>query len=406
MKTKWLHAIFIFIGVSLVLTFVVAATGAQSTSPAPAPAGPAAHGPQGPAPSLAGKTADQAFKNIQVLKGTPADQLIPAMQFVSASLGVECEFCHVENQFDKDDKKSKAAARKMIQMQMAINKDHFEGHTDVTCYSCHRGSHDPVAVPIISDEEPKPPTVAAAITPQPGSPATASSPGAAPQQRPSADPILNKYVQALGGAEAIQKVSSRIEKGNMTFARGQVPVEVFAKAPDKRITVVHQQNGDNVTAYDGHAGWLGTPGRPARDMSDQENDAVRLDADLHFATDLKQIFSQFRVGRPEKIGDRQAAVVFAVRQGLPPMRLYFDQESGLLLRLVRYAETPLGRNPTEIDYGDYRDAGGVKIPYRWTIARPGGRFTIQVDQVQENVVIDDAKFAKPATVAPAAEPAK
>jgi hypothetical protein len=133
---------------------------------------------------------------------------------------------------------------------------------------------------------------------------------------------------------------------------------------------------------------------------------VRLDADLHFATDLKQIFSQFRVGRPEKIGDRQAAVVFAVRQGLPPVRLYFDQESGLLLRLVRYAETPLGRNPTEIDYADYRDAGGVKIPYRWTIARPGGRFTIQVDQVQENVAIDDAKFAKPATAAPAAEPAK
>jgi hypothetical protein len=404
MKTKWLHAIFILIGVSLVLAFVVVATGAQSTSPAPA--GPAAHGPQGPPPSVAGKTAEQAFKNIHVLKGTAADQLIPAMQFISASLGVECEFCHVQNEFDKDDKKTKATARKMIQMQMAINKDQFEGHTDVTCYSCHRGSHDPVAVPIISDEESKPPTVAAVSTPGPASATTAASPGGAPQQRPSADPILDKYVQALGGAEAIQKVSSRIEKGTMIFARGQAPVEVFAKAPDKRFTVVHQQNGDNVTAYDGHAGWLGTPGRPARDMSDQENDAVRLDADFHFATDLKQIFSQFRVGRPEKIGDRQAAVVFAVRQGLPPVRLYFDQESGLLLRLVRYAETPLGRNPTEIDYADYRDAGGVKVPYRWIIARPGGRFTIQVDKVEQNVAIEDAKFAKPATGAPAAAPAK
>jgi hypothetical protein len=74
-------------------------------------------------------------------------------------------------------------------------------------------------------------------------------------------------------------------------------------------------------------------------------------------------------------------------------RLFFDEQSGLLVRLVRYAETPLGRNPTQIDYADYRDAGGVKIPYRWTIARPAGRFTIQVDQVEQNVAIDDAKFA-------------
>jgi hypothetical protein len=138
-------------------------------------------------------------------------------------------------------------------------------------------------------------------------------------------------------------------------------------------------------------------------MSEQENDAVRLDADFHFAADLKKLFSQFRLARPEKVGDKQATVVVALRQGQPPVRLYFDDESGLLVRLVRYAETPLGRNPTQIDYADYRDAGGIKIPYRWTIARPGGRFTIQVNELQQNVAIDDAKFAKPsAAPAPAA----
>jgi photosynthetic reaction center cytochrome c subunit len=402
MNGKWLKGIFVFAGLSVTLTLVIAGVFAQSTTPpAPAPARPAAHGQQGPAPNLAGKTAEQAYKNIQVLKGAPADQLIPAMQFITASLGVECEFCHVQNEFDKDDKKNKATARKMIQMQMAINQDHFEGHREVTCTTCHRGSNDPVAIPIISDEEPKPAREEATSAPaSAGSPALAPGGAVTPPQRPSADPILDKYVQALGGAEAIQKISSRVEKGTMIFARGQVPVEVFAKAPDKRITVVRQPNGDNMTAYDGRAGWLGAAGRPARDMSDQENDAVRLDADFHFATDLKQIFSQFRVGRPEKIGDRQTTVVSAIRQGLPPVRLYFDDQTGLLLRLVRYAETPLGRNPTQVDYADYRDTGGVKIPYRWTIARPNGRFTIQVDQVQQNVSIDDSKFSKPA--APAA----
>jgi photosynthetic reaction center cytochrome c subunit len=399
------RGILIFIGLSLTLTLLIAGVGAQSTTTSPAaPTVPSVHGQgatpalQGPPPNLAGKTAEQAFKNIQVLKGTPADQVVPAMQFISASLGVECEFCHVENAFDRDEKKTKATARKMIQMQMAINKDNFEGHTAVTCNSCHRGSHDPVAIPVISDDEPAPARVETTSAPAPGTPGT-------PSERPSADAILDKYVQALGGTEAIQKISSRVEKGTLSFARGQFPVEVFAKSPDKRVTVVHQPNGDNITAYDGHAGWLGTAGRPAHDMSAQENEAVRLDADFHFATDLKQIFSQLRVGRPEKIGDRQATVVVAIRQGLPPVRLYFDDQTGLLLRLVRYAETPLGRNPTQIDYADYRDTGGVRIPYRWTIARPSGRFTIQVDQVQQNVNIDDSKFLKPA-VPPAPEGAK
>jgi photosynthetic reaction center cytochrome c subunit len=395
MNRKSLSGIFAF-GLSLVLTLTVAASAQPAAAPSQSLSSPAPHGQapaQAPPPSLAGKKAEEAYKNIQVLKGTPADQLIPSMQFISASLDVECEFCHVQNAFDKDDKKNKETARKMIQMQMAINKDHFEGRREVTCNSCHRGANDPVAIPLISDEEPKPVRAEASGAPAPGGPGT-------PAQRPSADPILEKYVKAVGGAEAIQKISSRVEKGTVITARGQVPVEVFAKAPDKRITIVHQPNGDNMTAYDGHAGWLGNAGRPARDMSDQENDAVRLDADLHFATDLKQIFSQFRVGRPEKIGDRPTTQVIAIRQGLPPLRLYFDDESGLLVRLVRYAETPLGRNPTQIDYADYRDAGGTKIPYRWTIARPNGRFTIQVDQVQQNVNIDDSKFAKPA--APAA----
>jgi photosynthetic reaction center cytochrome c subunit len=381
---KRIRVVFVATGSTLLMTLIGTGLGAQSAS-APHSA------PQ--SPTAPGTTVEQAFKNIQVLKGVPADQLVPAMQFIAASLGVECEFCHVQNAFEKDDKKTKATARKMILMQMAINKDHFDGHRDVTCYSCHRGSNDPVNTPIITEEEPKParPEVAAGQ--------------ASPPPRPPADPILDKYVQALGGADAIQKISSRVQTGNMSVARRQVPVAIFAKAPDRRIAVAHLPNGDSITAYDGHTGWLGSPGRPPRDMSEQENAAARLDADLHFATDLKQIFSQFRVGRPETIGDRQANVVIAIRQGQPPVRLYFDEQTGLLVRMVRYAETPLGRNPTQIDYADYRDASGVKIPYRWIVARPGGRFTIQVDQVQRNVAIDDGKFAKPAATA-APEPAK
>jgi photosynthetic reaction center cytochrome c subunit len=336
------------------------------------------------------KTAEQQFKNIQALQGTPADQLMPAMQFISASLGVECDFCHVAGKFDSDDKGPKQIARKMIVMTLAINKDNFNGSHEVTCYSCHRGAHDPVGTPPVETADSKP---------------ERSDPAAAPPAAvPTADQILDKYVAALGGAEAIGKISSRIEKGNIDAGGHQTPIEVFAKAPNKRVSVMHASGGDSITAFDGTAGWLGNTGRSPRDMVGAEIDAARLDADFHFATHVKEIFSQFRVGRPDKVGDRQVYTVIGVRQGQPPVRLYFDEASGLLLRLARYADTPVGRNPTQIDYADYREVDGIKLPFRWTLARTGGRFTIQIEEVRQNVPIDDAKFAKPQTAPSSDQP--
>ncbi|HKS94658.1 MAG TPA: hypothetical protein VJV74_00840, partial [Terriglobia bacterium] len=130
---------------------------------------------------------------------------------------------------------------------------------------------------------------------------------------------------------------------------------------------------------------------------------MKLDADFYFPARLKQNFSQLRLARPEKVGDAEAWVLMGIKPGQPPVKLYFDKQSGLLVRMVEYIDTPVGRNPTQIDYADYRDSGGVKVPFRWTIARPLGRFTIQVNQMEQNVPVDDAKFAMPpAPASPAA----
>jgi outer membrane lipoprotein-sorting protein len=336
-----------------------------------------------PAADGSSKTAEQQFKNIQVLKGIPADQVVPAMQFISNSLGVECEFCHVRNAFDKDDKKPKQVARKMIQMQMAIDRENFKGESEVTCFSCHRGAENPVAIPIISAEGPKR--------------SEPENQEAAAPALPSADEILNKYLQAVGGAAAVAKVASRREDGMVSFGGQQFPVEVFAKAPNKRISIVHTPNGNNITAFDGQSGWLGIPGpRPPREMSAQEKDAASFDATLHLPAELKSMFAQFRVRPGEKIDDHEVVQVIGMNPGQPPTRLFFDKESGLLVRTIRYAETPLGRNPTEIDYADYREEGGLKVPLQWTVARPNGRFTVQISKVEQNVPIADSKFEKPA----------
>jgi len=340
----------------------------------------------GQAPQPAPKTAEQQFKNIKVLKGIPADELIPSMQFISASLGVECEFCHERGAFEKDDKKPKQIARKMIEMELAINHDNFKGQTAVTCFSCHRGAENPVGIPIISE-----------ISNDAAKPHEAEAAEKTAPALPSADDILSKYLQAVGGAAAVEKVTSRQESGTVNFAGRQFPVEVLSKAPNKRISIVHTPNGENITAYDGQKGWLASPGpRPPRDMNPQENESISFDATIHLPAEISKMFTQFHVRPADSINGHDVLQVIGVNQGKPPLRLFFDKQSGLLLRTIKYEQTPLGRNPIQIDYAGYKDEGGVKIPLQWTVARPGGRFTIQIDKVQQNVPIADSKFEKPA----------
>jgi photosynthetic reaction center cytochrome c subunit len=326
----------------------------------------------------ASKTADEVYKNIVQLKGTPADQLMPAMQFMASSLGVECTFCHVAGKMEADDKQPKKTAREMIAMTAAINKDSFRGQRQVTCFSCHHGAGHPVNTPPVLDSD------------APARPTPATAPSAA--SAVTADQIIDKYVAALGGADAIRKVTSRVMKGTISVGGSEMPIELFTKAPNKRVSI---SNGQSFTAFDGTAGWMGGPGHPARDMSAAESEAAGLDAEFSLALRLKEIFPQLRHGRPETIGGVECETLNGTGPGRPSVRLYFDRNSGLLLRMVRYAETPVGRNATQIDYADYREIDGVKSPFRWTLSRTNGRFTIQIAEARNNAPIDDARFLKP-----------
>jgi photosynthetic reaction center cytochrome c subunit len=325
------------------------------------------------------KTAGQVFKNVTELKDIPSDQLMPAMQFISASLGVQCDTCHVTGKMEADDKRAKKTAREMIAMTMAINKNAFHGQTQVTCYSCHRGSERPVAIPpILETDAPAKPEV------RPTAPATP----------PTADSIIEKYVTALGGADAMKKVTSRVASGVIITSGKESPIDVITKAPNKRVTISHAGT-DSYTAFDGTIGWMGSPGR-VREMAPADAAGSALDAEFYLGLRLKEIFTQLRPGRPDKIGDVAVISLTGTRQGLPPVRFFFDATTGLLLRTVRYTENPLGRMPVQIDYADYREVDGVKTPFRWTLSRPNGRFTIQLNDVKANVPVEDSKFAKPA----------
>ncbi len=354
----------------------------------------AAHGRSAPFQTASGSgtppTAAEKYKNIKVLKDIPADQLVPTMQFISGSLGVECGFCHVAGadkrlEFDKDDKKEKKTAREMMQMMFVLNKNSFKGAREVTCNTCHRGSPQPQAIPTV---------LAVAAEPE----ATeAHDHDQDPASLPPGAPVLAKYLQAIGGQVALDKVSARVETGQAVMPQGGgMPITIYTKAPDQRVSVMHTPRGDSVTGYNGQAGWLNFPGAPPRKMSASDQLAAKLDAAVFYPTGLEKQFAELKLEpHGEKIGNHDTDVVLGLTKGQPPVKLYFEKSSGLLVRMVHYTDTALGLLPVQLDFADYREVGGVKTPYRWTLGRPSGSFTIQLDKVEQNAAIDDARFVEP-----------
>jgi photosynthetic reaction center cytochrome c subunit len=332
------------------------------------------------------KPAQPKFKNLQILKDVPPDQLIPAMQSISASLGVECEFCHVRDAFDKDDKQPKQTARRMMQMMFEIDANQFHGERAVTCYTCHRGSAKPVSIPMVDSKAPYVSEARSAADPAP----------AGGTDLPSAEHVIEKYIQAMGGGAAIEKVSSRVESGTVSFGVGpSLPIEIVSKSPSRQAMIVHLPAGDSSTVFDSHNGWLRSPAGPVRDMPQADIEGAKLDADLQFPINVKKNFQELKVIRTEKLSEHDVILLFATNSSAPPLELYFDRQTGLLLRQLRFGSSPLGLNPTQIDYGDYKTFDGVQVPLHLVITRPNRTLDIHLLQVTQNVPVDDGKFARP-----------
>jgi photosynthetic reaction center cytochrome c subunit len=349
----------------------------------------------GPRPQMA----EEVFKNVQVLKGIPVDEFMGTMGVFSAALGLSCEDCHEANDsnwanYALDTGVKKRTARRMVLMMAAINRDSFGGRQVVTCYTCHRGSTSPRVTPSLAA------LYGAAPADEVGDDIVAQAAGA-----PPADQVLDKYIQALGGTARLASLTSLVGKGTSVGygPEGQKrPVDVFAKAPDLRTTIIHTLDGDSTTAYDGRAGWIAAPHRPVPVLALSGDDlaGVKLEAEVFFPARIKQDLGKWRVGFPAEIDDRPVQVLQGTSAGGTLATLYFDSESGLLVRLVHYAQSPVGRMPTQIDYADYRDVSGVKIPFRWKVTWLDGVESVVLSDVQPNVPIDGAKFAKPAPSEP------
>ncbi len=351
------------------------------------------------APEQKPQMADEVFKNVQVLRGLTVDEFMGTMGFIAASLSMNCIDCHVTASASDvarfaDDTPLKQTARKMILMVKTINAANFDGKRTVTCYSCHRGADRPKGIPNLADQY---------GTPPPQDPDDAEIVGPPEAGALSADQILDQYVQALGGVQRLAAVTSFVAKGTyqgFDTSDEKVPVEIFAKAPAQRATFVHLPDGDSVRTYDGRTGWMTSTGTllplPVLALSGGDLGGARLDAVLSFPSQIKQALKDWRTGFPDtNIDDTAVNVVQGTDSEKMPVKLYFDKKSGLLLRLMRYSQTAIGVNPTQIDYADYRDVAGVKVPFRWTVTWTDGRSVTELSTVQPNQAIDSSKFAKP-----------
>ena len=333
---------------------------------------------------------EQAFKNVKVLKGIPVDEFMGTMGLFSAGLSYCCGDCHTGAGTDNPDWAAdpprKVTARKMAAMVKAINKDNFNGRNQVTCWTCHRGSPGPAVTPSID-------TIYGEPLAFPSDIIISARPNS-----PTVDQILDKYIQALGGAAKANAITSYTAKGtsHLFGETRQDAVEIYAKAPDQLATFVHQREGDLARTFDGRDAWVMLPLTVVGEypLSGSALLGGKLDGEMAFPWRLREFLPNWRAGNPTMIEDREVNVI----QGSAPNILatfYFDKQSGLLTRMIRYANSVVGRVPTQIDYSDYRPVAGVMMPFKWTFGWVSGREEYSMKEYQPNVPVEAARFARP-----------
>jgi hypothetical protein len=349
------------------------------------------HAQQGGA--QAEKTAAQAFKNIQVLKDMPASQLHETMDFINVSLGVNCAYCHVRNgdkfEFEKDDKPAKTTARKMMLMQFDINKNNraiFGSTGAVSCYTCHRGQADPALIPKLPLSMP---------TGGGGAPPAGAR---AAEALPTADQVLNKYMQAIGSKAAYEKLKTRSVKGTQAGAGGEAAqFELYQVAPNKIVSIITTpKNGVMMSGYNGMTAWMKNQ-RGQRELSGALLAQAKHEADFFNALHLKESHPNLDVIGKEKIGEHDTYVLAAMSEDKSLEKFYFDTQTGLLVRTLTTTPSALAPLPEQMDYDDYRDVDGVKLPFtvQYSAIDPRDGWTRKFTEIKHNAPVDESKFNMP-----------
>ncbi len=221
-----------------------------------------------------------------------------------------------------------------------------------------------------------------------------------PATLPSVDQVLDKYVKALGGKAALEKLTSRVSKGTLEMDQlpGPAAEEIYAKAPNKQYMVTDLSSfGQARRGFNGAVGWEENPQAGMRDITGPELAAMKRDADFYVAIKLRELYPKMAVKGKESVNGHDAYVVEATPPDGAAETMYFDADSGLLVRTVRETEGPNGKATLDITFDDYREVDGIKLPFVLHFSLGEFAFVIKLSEVKHNLPIDDAKFDKPAS---------
>ena len=375
---------------------------------------------QQPAPAApTGPMAPERYKNIQVMIDVPADQVDLTMRYIVAATGIQCVGCHVSDattgalQPEKDDRPAKKTARQMMNLVNTINAGDFGAR--VSCGTCHAGRNQPLGLQtstMLTPEQIAAATQAAqAATARQGGPGGAGAPGAAGAApgatrgaQPAAvpvDDVLSKYVEAVGGRAGLEKLQARVMTGTVTNRMAQSsPFTIEEKAGKYRESVQGQPDA-TIRAVDGAAGWQEVGARVS-DLGAFPLQQAGRNADLGLVLNMKTKYPTLAAGRAMRLaaatpgGTPVAVNVLQATTGYVTEQFMFDATSGLLVRKVARTATGLrGSLVEQVDYSDYRDVGGVKMPFQITRSNWNTFDTLKVGDIKVNTTIADTQFAKP-----------
>ncbi|HET6977110.1 MAG TPA: c-type cytochrome [Pyrinomonadaceae bacterium] len=342
------------------------------------------------------KTVDQTGKNIQVLKGLPESQLSQVMNFVAISLGVQCNFCHVQQGKDpttgttkwlweSDEKPQKQTARRMMQMVLSIkanNKVDFR-ENEVTCFTCHRGQRKPVGLPSM-------PLARSGHEPGPDDAALPAKPNL-----PSLDQIFSKYVEAVGGSAATN-TRTLVLKGRREASQNRAwPNDITVASPNKFLLVTTLASATIRQILNGDKGWV-VNGANVKPLSPAEAlDATRRGNELFTVVKVKPSASM-RLTGIQKVGEHETYVVENATDAMTE-RFYFDSQTGLLLRKVTLNNTVLMPFPEQVDFEDYREVDGVKMPFtiRYSGIDTYDSWVRTFTEIKRNAAVEDTLFVVP-----------
>jgi photosynthetic reaction center cytochrome c subunit len=332
------------------------------------------------------RPAEEVYRNIQVLKGVPAEQLVLAMNAIAGSLGVDCDYCH-ENNFNEDNLPAKIKARQMIRMTRQINQQNYPAQAAVTCFTCHQGQSTPPVIPLL-----RPPESVAQIA--------QAKPEA--ESLPTVSQLLDRYVQALGGQKALNNIKTRILKTASVDPASKEFADIFVKAPGKVLHVKQSGAYSTYAGFNGKQAWQYDSAKSYWGLLDLgQRISLIQESELYPGSRLRSDYSQLAVLGKDKIGERDVYVLDGVSPEDAHERFFFDAGSGLLLRRRTEQQSIFGLVPVQEDFEDYRRVDGVEVPFvtQWSSFRSFGigfHSARRILEVHQNVEIPDEKFNPPA----------